>query len=94
MAAPINRAIIAPLDVDALRDAAFSNYSATDVMVVEYRDNSNNVIHIIYNISGSTIDPNAISTYDQAPTSSQFVDGPAGDIWGKEAATTWTSQTA
>lgn len=88
----LNRASIDPLDVDALHDSQYSNYSSTAVMVLEVSDNSGNNIHLIYNISGSAIDPNAVSTYDAAPTSSVFTDGPGGKVYVKSAATTWTTQ--
>ena len=89
---PLNRAYRDWADVDALVDSAFSNYVAADVMVEVITDNVGaNRRHEIWQISsGAVIDPNAISTYDQAPTGSHFTDN-AGQVWRKTGATTWVT---
>lgn len=91
----LNRAYRDWVDVDALVDSDFSNYVAADVMVERISDNVGaDVIHEIWQKgTGSVIDPNAISTYDQAPLGSLFHDN-VGLTWRKTAATTWVNTEA
>lgn len=90
---PLNRAKHDWADVDALEDSVFSDYVEADVMVDVVGDADGNFIHIIHNISGSTIDPNGATTYDAAPIGSFFNDGPGGKSFIKLNATTWTDLT-
>lgn len=87
---PLNRATREWVDIDALADSAFSNYVATEVMVEQIQDLNGNQRHVIWQISSVAIDPDAVSTYDQAPTGSVFIDN-VGVHYRKAAATTWTA---
>lgn len=85
------RLVIRPSNVDVQKDASFSAY--TGVSVLDLVDRSGNSIQILVNTSGTTINPNADTTYDAAPINSFFVNGVVGaaanSFYIKGSATVW-----
>ncbi len=91
---PLNRAKPDWLGVNRSDESTYSVMAAlTTIMLERVSDDSGNEILKIHNISGTTIDPNADTTYDAAPIGSHFTDGPGGKFYVKLNATTWTEVT-
>lgn len=93
---PLQRASTDWLGVDRNDETTYSTIAALTadtVMVERVADRSGNAILKIHNVSGTTIDPNADTTYDQADIGSTFTDGPGGKFYVKLNATTWTEVT-
>lgn len=92
----LNRASTDWLGVDRSDETTYSDIAALTagtVMVERVADRSGNAILKIHNISGSSINPNDDTTYDQADIGSEFIDGPGGKLYVKSDATTWTEVT-
>lgn len=85
------RLVVRPTNIDPQRDSAFSDYAS--VSVLELVDRAGNEMHVLINTSGTTIDPNADTTYDAAAINSLFIDGPGGKFYVKNTATVWTEVT-
>lgn len=84
------------LGVDRSDESTYSDIAALTadtVMVERVADRNGNAILKIHNVSGTTIDPNGSTTYDQADIGSSFTDGPGGKFYVKSDATTWTEVT-
>lgn len=91
----LNRATFEWADTDALVDSVHTLFDAAVVMTQVLRDQDGKFEKLrIHQIStGAAIDPNAVATYDSAPTASTFEDN-AGLRWRKTAATTWVNTEA
>jgi len=92
---PLNRATFEWADIDTLLDSVHTLFDEDTVMTQVLRDKDGNFEKLrIHQIStGAVIDPNAVATYDSAPTASTFEDN-AGLRWRKTAATTWVNTEA
>lgn len=88
------------VDLDAVRDAAFSAYPESGtgaVSVIQWEDTNQNFFQILVNVSGTSIDPNADTTYDAAPINSLFLNGVSNDagtvVYIKTTAALWVAVT-
>lgn len=87
----LNRFHREPVEIDANHEATYSDMAVDGVSIEIVRDDDGNEGLIIHNLSGTTIDPNADTTYDAAPTGkSEFRDYAGGKIYYKSSDTAWT----